>query len=193
MYPAFPNPRLLTAEEVHVMAEAGILGPEERVELIDGTLVTMSPKGNAHVQCLKRLTRLFTTRLYASEAPPAEVIIQDPVRLTDDTEPEPDLTLLQPGTDHLPRPEDVLLVVEVSDTTLAYDRDVKLPRYAAAGIPEVWIVALPETCVYVYRRPEGGRYAIALEKRGRDELGISGLPDIEPMVVRDMLPAQTAG
>src|SRR5438067_8717714 len=125
--------KLFTVDEYYGMAEAGILGPEDRVELIDGEIFQMSPLGNRHVGCVNRGNRLFLTAFLGR----AVVSTQHPVQLNNYTEPEPDLALLKFLSDDYSgkkvRAEDVLLIVEVSDTTLRFDRNVKMPRYALAG------------------------------------------------------------
>ena len=181
--------RLFTADEYHALGEAGILTEDDRVELIDGQIIAMSPIGSRHLHCVNRLTRLFTTRLYREDHPEAIVSVQNPVRLNDRTEPEPDVVLLRPGMDQgrVPTASDVLLLIEVADTTLEFDREVKLPRYAAAGIPEVWIVALEEDHLDVYRRPGSDGYLghAALERS--EHATIEALPSAGPFDVDEML------
>src|SRR5436190_3054902 len=131
--------RLFTVDEYYRMADAGILTQFDRVELIDGEIIEMSPIGVRHAECVERATTFFTD----SFGRKAIVSVQNPLRLTTYTEPQPDIVVLKRRADFykLKRrgPEDVLLVVEVADTTLRYDRNVKHPRYAAAGVSEVWI------------------------------------------------------
>jgi len=132
--PTLPR-RKLTVHEYHRMGETGILSQEDRVELIDGEIIQMTPIGDPHVDMTIVLTRRLTTALGSL----ADVSVQNPVRLNDFTEPEPDLAVLR--TDRrrgLPFAADTLLIIEVADTSLKYDRDTKIPRYALAGIPEVW-------------------------------------------------------
>ena len=147
-----------TVEDYHRLAEAGILGEDDRVELIEGDLVMSSPISSRHAACVKRLNALFSTALQGR----AIVGVQDPLRLGEHSEPEPDLMLLRPREDFYrdahPGPEDVYLVIEVSETSLAYDREVKLPLYARFGVPEVWLVNLVEDRLEVYRTPHGGSY-----------------------------------
>ena len=149
---------LFTVEDYYKMAEAGILSPEDRVELIHGQIVRMSPIKSPHGGCVKRLNALLN-QLFGETA---IVSIQDPLKLGKFSEPEPDLMLLKPAPDFYatqhPVPQDVYLLIEVADTSLAYDRKVKLPLYAESGIPCVWIVNLPERCVEVYSVPEGKAY-----------------------------------
>ena len=109
------------------------------------------------------------------------------MRLNDYTEPEPDVVLIQPYRAGVPNAEDVLLLVEVADTTLAFDRDIKLPRYAAAGIPEVWIVALEEDQVAVYRNPGAEGYAEEKAFKRGEAVTIEALPEVGHFAVEDML------
>ena len=178
--------RRFTVGEYHAMAAAGILTPQDRVELIDGYLFAMSPVGIRHAACVLRLNRLFSRAV----DPQAFVNVQNPVRLSNRSEPEPDLALLVPKDAYevrLPRPDDVLLLVEVSETTLAFDRDVKLPLYAHEGIREVWIVALEEDVVYAYRGPTAEGFAEARTLRRGEQLGVEVLPDVSPFAVDDIL------
>lgn len=136
------------------MAEAGILHEDDRIELIDGRLIVMEPIGWPHVHIVNRLNRLFVERS------PHEVSPQNPIRLTDYTEPQPDLVLLDPKRT-LDAPifgPHAFLVVEVAETSLAYDRGVKLTRYAEAGVPQVWIVDVNRRQIEVYRQPDGSAY-----------------------------------
>jgi Uma2 family endonuclease len=170
--------KLFTVDEYYSMAEAGILGPEDRVELIAGEIFQMSPLGNRHVGCVNRGNRLFITAFVGR----AVVNIQNPVQLNNNTEPEPDIALLKFRSDDYAgkkvRAEDVLLIVEVSDTTLRFDRNVKLPLYALAGIPETWIENLENDELLVYRDPEGNGYRTAFTLHRGDSVSIAGFPDV---------------
>lgn len=148
-----------TVDEYEQMIVLGILTENERVELIRGEVVEKMVIGPLHSASVNRLTRLLTTRLLAW----AIVSVQNPIVL-DDSEPEPDLALLAPRDDFYaqskPKSSDVLLLIEVADSSLAYDREIKLPLYAQAGIQEFWIVNLAESKVEVYRIPlPSGHYA----------------------------------
>lgn len=147
-----------TVAEYNRMGEAGIFTEDDRVELIEGEIIEMSPIGRRHAACVDRLTELLSERLRRK----AIVRVQSPVVLNDYAEPQPDVALLRRRDDFyersLPAPGDVLLVVEVADTTLEYDRQIKVPLYARAGIPEVWVVNLPDEQVEVHARPAGGAY-----------------------------------
>jgi len=138
------------------MAQTGILGESDRVELLEGELVEMSPIGSRHAACVKRLNRLFSQCLSQR----ALVSIQDPILLNERSEPQPDLVLLKPRADFYaqahPQPRDILLIVEVADTYVDYDRQVKIPLYAQAGIIEIWLLDL--VSVEVYRQPVAREY-----------------------------------
>lgn len=182
-----PRTRRFTVSEYHRMAEAGILGEDDRVELIDGQIYAMSPIGSQHAACVRRLTRLFI--LATGEK--AEVSVQNPVLLTPDSEPEPDVALLAPRDDTYaarhPRPDEVMLIVEVSGSSLEFDQITKLPLYAQAGIPEVWIVALDEDRLHIHREPSASGYAEhAIRERG-GTLTVHALPDAGPFIVEDVL------
>ncbi len=159
--------RWITADEYERMGEAGIFPPDARLELIEGEIFEMSPIGSPHAACVKFLSGLFH-RFFANRF---IVSVQDPVRLSDLSEPQPDVALLRWRDDFYrgahPTPEDVLLVVEVADATVVTDRKVKLPLYARAGVPEAWLVNIPEGQVEVCSDPEGGAYRRA-EVFGRD-------------------------
>jgi Uma2 family endonuclease len=150
--------RRFTVEEYHRMGEAGILHEDDRIELIEGDIIQMPPIGGGHVGGVNRLTAVFTGRLGSRVV----VSVQNPVRLSSGSEPEPDLALLRPKADFyasgVPQASDVLLLIEVADSSLAFDRDVKVPLYAAAGIPEVWLLDLANGRLRVFRDPEGGEY-----------------------------------
>jgi Uma2 family endonuclease len=164
-----------SAEDFHRMAEAGILSEDDRVELIRGEVVELSPVGKRHMAALKRLMdALFPLQLERR----ALLQVQDPLRLSPDTEPQPDLVLLAYREDfyrdRMPEGQDALLVVEVADTSLNHDLEVKLPLYAQAGIPEVWVVDLVRDRVHVFRKPQGAGYqeAQALEEGELEVLGL---------------------
>ncbi len=175
---------LLTTEDYHRMAESGILDEDDRVELIDGKIVPMSPIGSLHMTCVNRLTRLFAEH---TDEKQVEVSIQNPVRLGPHQEPEPDVALFRVLNEvRLPTAEDVLLLIEVADTTLAKDRTIKLPRYAEAGIPHVWIVNLEDARLETYAAPAAGRYAEEAIYRADDDIA---LPHTEKTVrVGKLLP-----
>jgi Uma2 family endonuclease len=170
--------RRWTVDEYYRMLEAGILQEGSRVELIEGEIVEMTAIGLRHAACVAELTRRLVPALGAR----ALLWPQNPVRLPRDTEPQPDIVLLRPRADRYTRApalaEDILLLVEVADTSYRYDRGVKLPLYARAGVPEVWIVDLTHDVVEVHRQPGPCGYG-ALELVGPGGAAAPvALPDI---------------
>jgi Uma2 family endonuclease len=159
--------RRFTVDEYHRMAEVGILGEDDRVELLDGEIVLMTPMGARHASTVARLDE----RLRRLVGVDATVWAQLPLRLSRYAEPEPDLALLRRRedfyADRLPEPDDVLLVVEAADSTQRTDRGRKIALYARAGLPEVWLVDLPRDVIEVYREPAAGAYRNVLTL-GRD-------------------------
>ena len=151
--------RLFTVDEYHRMAEAGVFGPEERVELIDGEIIEMSPIGPRHAGCVINITRMLFTKL----GDRAVISPQNPVVIRPRSEPQPDMLVLRPrqvsySRAH-PTPEDVLLAIEVGDTTVRFDRIVKARLYARARIHEYWLIDTSHESVEVFRTPEGEAYA----------------------------------
>jgi len=146
--------RRFTVSEYHRMGEAGILSEDDRVELMDGVIIQQMPQKSKHSAVIRKLSAPFYPLVLEGKA---LLSVQLPLILTDDTEPEPDLLVVKPREDAYgeahPASEDVLLLIEVSDTTLEYDTDVKLPRYAASGIPDVWIVNLVDNHIEVIVTP----------------------------------------
>jgi Uma2 family endonuclease len=181
--------RLFTVNEYHALATAGILTEDDRVELLDGRIIAMSPIGSKHLHCVNRLVDLFAQRLYAHDEPPARLSVQNPVRLNAYSEPEPDLVLLRPDApqDRTPTPDDVLLLIEVAVTSAEFDRAEKRPRYAAAGIPEYWLVDLDAEQVEVAREPEGDHYAEESTHERDDALTVAALPALDPIPVGGIL------
>lgn len=151
-----PSRHLITVDAFHRMGETGILGPADRVELIDGEIIDMSPIGALHAAIVAQLARHFARR--AGES--VFIRCQNPLRLDDVSEPEPDLVILRPRADFYatahPGPADALLVIEVADTSLAYDLGVKVPLYARHGIPEVWVIDAATRRTRVFREPVAG-------------------------------------
>jgi Uma2 family endonuclease len=176
---AVRQPYRFTVEDYHRMAEAGILGEDDRVELIEGEIVEMPPIGSPHGGTVKALIHLFSRAVGDA----ALVAAQDPVRLSEISEPQPDVMLLRPRSDFYrdshPTPADVLLLVEVADTSSAYDRSVKLPLYARVSIPEYWLVDLERSVLEVYRSPAGDRYAEVRELAPGGRLAAASLPDAQ--------------
>ena len=168
---AMPRVRhAFTVDEYHRMGEAGVFHEDDRVELLDGQIVEMTPIGHDHAGCVNALNGLLA-QLAAGRA---VVSVQNPIILGQHSEPQPDLALLAPRADAYrrahPRPDEVLLVIEVADTSLVYDRDEKLPLYAKAGIPEAWLVDLPGRAVHTCRDPGSDGYRITRTARAGETL-----------------------
>ena len=156
---SWPRPHRLTVDDYYRMAEAGVLSPDDRTELIEGEIIDMAPIGSAHADVVMLLTELLMQRVGGS----AKVRAQVPVRLSLRSEPQPDLAVVKAKPAGYrrahPTADDVLLLIEVSDTTLRYDLDVKARLYATHGIPEYWVVDLVANRVWCHRLPSGTRYA----------------------------------
>jgi Uma2 family endonuclease len=155
--------------EFERMGEAGVFTKDARLELIEGEIIEMSPIGSRHAACVNFLNR-FLNRTVGDIA---LISTQNPIRLDDFSEPEPDLALLRLRDDFYrdahPVPADVLLIIEVAETTLAYDREIKVPLYAKAGVAETWIVNLTEEQIEVYAEPAGGTYQTVFNFRRGEE------------------------
>jgi len=172
-----PSRYKLSVADYHKLGSAGILNSDSRVELIDGELLEMAPIGSLHAATVARLHELF----YEQTRDVALVWQQNPVTLQPRSEPQPDLTLLKFRADHyvhaLPTAADVLLIVEVSDTTLDYDRGDKLRLYARHGIPEYWILDLQAKRLEVYREPHAKGYTRTLEFNVQDTVSPQAMPE----------------
>src|SRR5688500_8106013 len=175
--------RRFTVDDYYRMAAAGVLGEDDRVELIDGEIIEMSPIGSRHSGYLNRLNRCFVRGVGER----AVVAVQNPVRLSDLSEPQPDIAVLAPRADSYttahPRPPDVLLLIEVADTSLLYDRRLKAPLYAVSGIPELWIVDVDARRVIVFRDPASNGYATETTAGVDDTLHPLAFPDLAVAVV----------
>ncbi|MEA3208407.1 MAG: hypothetical protein QOE70_1464 [Chthoniobacter sp.] len=155
-----PSPYRFSVEEFHKLGEVGIFGPRDRVELLDGEIIVMSPIGIRHVQAVNWINECLVEQARRRYM----VSPGNPVWLHEYSEPQPDMMLVPRvrKLEHHPHPEDVFLLVEVSDSSLAYDRERKLTAYAKAGVRECWIVNLQQDVIEVLRQPEDGKYAVAL-------------------------------
>lgn len=175
---AEPPRRRLTVDEYERMGAAGIFHEDERVELLDGELFEMAAIGSRHAACVKRVAEWFSLRVLGRMI----VSVQDPIRLSVHSEPQPDIALLRRRADFYasahPGPQDVLLVIEVADSSVGYDRDTKIPLYAAAGIPEVWLIDLKPARITVYREPRDGGYQEIVQHRRGAVLTPLALPDL---------------
>ena len=170
---------LFTVDEFYRMGEAGIFTEDDRVELIDGEIWQMTAIGPLHAEIVDRLTELLVTRLAGT----ARVRVQNPLRVSRRTEPQPDLVVVRRRSgsyaDRHPEPDDVLLVVEVADSSLRYDRERKIPRYAASGIPEAWLVDLSARTVTVCTGPGPTVYARERVRVPGDVITAGGAPALD--------------
>ena len=178
------GPWRFSVDDYYKMAEAGILTEDERLELLNGEIIEMSPIGSRHAHSVNWINHLLVTLLGTR----AWISIQNPLRLNGQAEPEPDVLILRwqddlYESDH-PTPEDVFLLIEVSDTTLDKDRDEKLPMYAQAEIPECWIVNLRDGVVEIYTDPAGEEYLTRQVFEVGDGVSPSAFPDISIPVDR---------
>ncbi len=172
-----------TVEQYQQMGVAGIFDEDDRVELLEGEIVEMSPIGPLHSACVSRLIQLIQQQVGSAVI----IRIQDPIRLSNRSEPQPDVAIVQPRSDFYagghPEPEDVLLLIEVADSSLSYDRDLKLPLYARAGIGEVWLVCLLPQTVEVFRAPSESGYGERREARRGESVAALNVPGVVLSVV----------
>jgi Uma2 family endonuclease len=174
--PAWLARRPITVSDYYKMAEVGILTEHDRVELIEGQIIEMVPIGSEHAGKVNNLTYLLVTTLGTR----AVVSVQNPVRLSNILEPEPDFAVLKPRPDRYagghPTAADVLLLIEVADSSLNYDRIVKARLYARHGVPELWVVDIKARRITVHRNPIGDAYTDITERSPADTLEIAALP-----------------
>ncbi|MDN5863149.1 MAG: Uma2 family endonuclease, partial [Salinisphaera sp.] len=168
----------LTVTDYYRLGEAGSFGEDERVELIEGEIIDMAPIGVGHASRVAYLTH----KLITAAGDRAVLSPQNPARLDIYSEPQPDLMLLKPRDDYYaaghPEPDDVLLLVEVSESSLEYDRDTKLPLYAKHGVAEVWLVDLVHRRLTAFRQPGREGYGEVFEPAALGAVTISQLPGI---------------
>jgi Uma2 family endonuclease len=170
----------ISVDEYYRMAEVGLLAPDARVELIEGEIVDMAPIGSGHSGSVSLLTQRFVRAVGER----AVVMVQGPIRLGPRSEPQPDLAILQPRADFYrrghPAAADVLLLIEVSDTTLKYDLETKVPLYARHGIPAVWVLDREHRRLRRFRTPSDGRY---LDVTETDAPGLEPIPGLDGLAV----------
>lgn len=183
--PAADLRRRFTVDEYEYMGQVAILKDDDRVELLDGEIVNMTPIGPVHAGAVTRIAELFFRRL----AGRALVIVQNPLRLAPHSEPQPDIVIARRRDDYYqlghPTAEDVLLVIEVGDSSLRLDRKVKVPLYASANVPELWLVNCAGVTVTTYAEPEVGAYGVIRTARVNETLIPRMLPDLE-ITVREI-------
>ena len=185
-----PERRPFTNAEYHALAWADILAPYERVQLIKGDIIVMSPVGNRHATCVSWINDEFS--IFRQTAGQAVVRIQSPLVMPDNSEPEPDAMLLAWREDRYafraPRPEDVLLLVEASFSTFRYDRNVKMQLYAAAGVPEAWLVNLRDDWIESHTEPTPDGYRATRRYEPGDTIAPQAFPDLAIPVERIIPP-----
>src|SRR6266702_3964041 len=169
----------ITVDEYYRMAEVGILPPDARVELIEGEIIDMAPIGTGHGGTVAQLIRL----LLSAVGDRAHLLAQLPVRLSDISEPEPDCALVKSRADFYkkkhPGPDDTFLIIEVSESSLRYDVQVKAPLYARHGIPEYWVIDLPGRQVRFFRSPEAGQYTDVTSTGAPGVVAPVALPEVQ--------------
>jgi Uma2 family endonuclease len=170
--------RVLSVEDYHRMGEAGLFRPDERLELIEGDLITMAPIGGSHLYIVNLVAQAFSVQLGRA----AIVSVQNPVSLRPHSEPQPDIAVLQSQWARrgagVPSAADVLIVIEVADTTLTYDRDAKIPLYAQHGIAEAWLFDVAAEQVTVFRDPSKEGYRTVLPQLREAALAPLQLPGV---------------
>ncbi len=184
----YPHRYRFTVEEFYRMLDAGIFTEDDRVELVEGDIVDMMPIGARHAFCVDTLTAIFVAQSRGRYI----VRVQGPLRVGPTSEVLPDLMLLRPPPERYreahPTSEDVLLVVEVAETSSAYDREVKVPLYARYGIPEHWLINLQDNVIEVYREPSQYGYKEVHYLRDEDILHPRAFTDIA-IPVTELLPS----
>lgn len=176
-----PQPQRLrfSVDEYYQMIELGLLKDYEKAEIIEGELISKMPIGEKHSAIVERLSEILHDELGKS----VSLRNQQPIKFSDYNEPQPDLAILQRRDDFYfyekPVPKDVLILIEVSDSTLKYDRDTKLALYAEAEIPEVWIINLPNNIIEVHQKPSIGIYQLAQIYKSGEVVKSAILPNLE--------------
>lgn len=167
--------RLLSVSEYHKMMDAGIFAEDDRLELINGQIVYMSPIGSFHAAMVRKLDDLLHSTLRND----ALISAQNPVSIPDFSEPEPDIAILKRREDYYagghPEPQDILLIIEVADSSLESDRNTKLPLYALAGIPAYWIINLLDQQIEMYHTPAGNIYKVREIATMKDRVSLDSL------------------
>jgi Uma2 family endonuclease len=171
--------RKLSVDDFHRMGEAGILHEDDRIELIDGEMIEMAPIGVLHASVVNELSQMLNAALGRL----AIVSVQNPIALPPLNEPQPDIAVLKPRSDKyrhaLPSAADVLLLIEVADTTLLYDREIKMPLYARHGIAEAWLVDLQAEAVMIHREPSAQGYVRVFTQPANESISPQLLPNVE--------------
>ncbi len=170
--------RQITVDEYYRMGEVGLIAPDERVELIEGEIIDMAPIGSDHAGLVNRLTRLLAKAVMDK----AILSVQNPVRLNNRSEPEPDFAILKFRADDYrkqhPTPADTLLIIEVSNISERFDREIKLPLYSNHGIPEIWIISIEHKTLSIYHSPSGDRYQHEQTSGTPGLVALTALPEV---------------
>ncbi len=170
--------RRFTISEYYQMAKVGILTPSDRVELINGEILEMSPIGKRHAACVNRVNQLFYQKL----GDRILISVQNPILLNNLSEPQPDITLLQPRTDFYasghPQASDIFLIVEVADSSINYDQEIKISLYSESGILEVWLIDLNQNSLQVYQQPTESGYQRIQQLQSENTLSPLAFPEI---------------
>ena len=174
--------RPLRRVEYDRLVEEGFFGEDEKIELLEGVIVQMTPQGIGHAAAIERLTHLLVLAL----APRARVRVQLPYAASDISEPEPDLAVVPPGQPEDSHPDRALLLIEVADSSLAKDRRVKTRIYAAAGVPEYWVVDVAGRTIEVRSDPGEDAYRRIRVARAGETIRLQAFPDVE-IAVSDIL------
>jgi Uma2 family endonuclease len=181
---AEPLKKLFTVSEYHSMAETVILSEDSRFELIEGEIYRMAPIGSRHAGCVNRLN-------YLLKGVEAILAPQNPAYMNEHSEPQPDIALLRWRDDFYarshPSPEDILLLIEVADTSIGFDRRKKIPLYARSGVPDFWLVDLIKSTIEIYREPSTSGFRDIRKLRMGDRISPLAFPDLE-LNVGDILP-----
>lgn len=189
--PALAPKRLFTVDEYDRMGKTNILREDDRVELIEGEIILMTPIGSRHAGCLLRLQNIFLSLLVDRKI---LINIQNPIHLDQYSEPQPDVVLLKPREDFyesaIPKPSDIFWVVEVADTSLRYDRLEKIPLYGRCGIQESWVVDLENRVIEIYTQPSPEGYRQSKRYSPGKSFSVSAFPDF-PIVVNDIFGCQS--
>ncbi len=176
----------LTVDDFNYMAENGRFSPTDRLELIEGEIYEMSPIGRLHARCVKFLSAILNKLL----SDKAIIGVQDPIILDDLTEPQPDISILRFQADFYkqshPKPANILLIIEVADSTVEYDRTIKFPKYATAGIPEAWLINLEAERIEVHSNPKANTYGMVKIYQRGEEVSSETMPELK-LEVDDIL------
>ncbi len=179
--------RLWNVREYHSLMEKGVLNPEERIELIQGQLITMSPKGTLHTSATRRISKTLSISL----ANKAAIYTQDPIQLNDYSEPEPDVSVVKfdplDYVSHHPQAEEVYLLIEVADSSLEYDCQVKAQLYAQSGINDYWVIDVRDRKLFLFRKPHQSDYKIKQILTENESINLLSFPDI-CLSISELLP-----